>query len=106
MSRLATLMLCATFLGCTTNSIRLDDYEDVKINDSRPKDIKAESCGFLMGMIPFRMKSQLIRLDRQYRYSANGGAITNVRVRESWYWWGIGTLLCTEVRATAYPRLP
>jgi hypothetical protein len=85
MTRLALLLvLCAILPGCTTNSIRLDEFEDLKINESRPKDIKAESCGFLVGVIPFRMKSQLIRLDRQYRYSANGGAITNVRVRESW----------------------
>jgi hypothetical protein len=87
--------------------MRLDDYEDLKINESRPRDIKAEACGFLLGgLIPFRTRSMLVRLDRQLRYSAVGGAITDVRVTESWYWWAVGTVLCTEVRATAYPRVP
>ncbi|MFI5317119.1 MAG: hypothetical protein ACHQ6T_15570 [Myxococcota bacterium] len=99
------VVLCATLVGCSAHSIRLDDFEDAKINESRPREIKAETCGYLLGFIAFRARSQLIRLERRLKEAANGGAITNVRVKESWYW-AVGTLLCTEVRATAYPRLP
>lgn len=109
MSRRAlALALCAALIGCTIHSIRVDDFENVKIDESRPREIGVETCGFLLlfPFIPIQYKSHLLRAEKQLKYAANGGAITNVRVKESWYWALVGNILCTDIAATTYPRMP
>ena len=106
--RLLVLALCAGLVGCTIHSIRLDDYENVKIDETRPREISSQTCGFLVlfPFIPIQYKSHLLRAQKQLKYAANGGAITNVRMKESWYWLLVGNLLCTDLSATTYPRMP
>jgi len=100
------LALCLAFAGCSNHAIRLDDFEDAKVNIDRPREVKSETCGVMVSFIPFRMRSQLIRASQDLKRSANGGVLTNIRVQESWYWLVLADLLCTEIRATAYPRVP
>jgi len=106
--RALALVLLVAVTGCTIHAARFDDIDGVKYDDTKPSELKSEACGFMLlfAFIPMREKSQILRVQAAIKSQANGAAITNVRVRERWMWLLFGTLLCTEVSATAYPRLP
>ncbi len=106
--RLLSLVLCAASVACTTHPVRLDNIENVHYDPTRPTEVKSEACGtmLLFAFIPVKVRSRQLRAELAIQNQANGGVLTNVRVQERWLWILFGTLLCTEISATAYPRVP
>jgi hypothetical protein len=100
------LTLLAAAAGCYVHPVRLDNVEYARFDDTRPREIRAEECGALFFLVPFRLNSQLIRLQRTLAAHAPDSVLTDVRVEQSWIWLGLGDLMCTKVSATAYPKLP
>lgn len=96
-----------TLPACQTRPIRLDDV-GARFDESQPREVKARACGFML-VFPFvhaRMRSRLLRAKAGLEDQANGAVLANVRVEESAYSVLFGTVFCTELAATAYPRLP
>ncbi|HTO05476.1 MAG TPA: hypothetical protein VMR86_00320 [Myxococcota bacterium] len=102
----AGLTLLVATAGCFVHPIRLDDIEYAHFDDTRPREIRAEECGALVFFLPFRLNSQLIRVQRTLAAHAPDSVLSDVRVEQSWMWIGIGDLMCTKVSAIAYPKLP
>lgn len=100
------LMLLAAAAGCYVHPIRLDTGEYAHFDETRPREVRAEACGGLIFLVPFRMNSQLIRLQRTLTAHAPDSVLTDVRIEQSWIWLGLGDIVCTEVSATAYPKRP
>ena len=101
----AIALLCAALAGCTVHSIRLDNAEYARFDASRPSEVSSETCGLLLGGIPFRLGSHLLRAQRNLESRATDSVFTNVRVQERWVWIGAGPLFCTKLWATAYPKV-
>lgn len=100
------LMLLAVTAGCYVHPIRLDNIEYARFDETRPREVRAEECGALVLIIPFRLNSQLIRVERTLAAHAPDSVLTDVPVEQSWIWLVLGDLVCTKVSATAYPKLP
>jgi hypothetical protein len=62
--------------------------------------IQAQACGFeLLMFIPININDRMARAYASLQTSAEGGAISNVEIQDSWGWRLIGTQYCTTLRA-------
>jgi hypothetical protein len=102
---LVALAFSAALAGCTVHTIRLDNLEYARYDETRPSEVRGEACGALLVVIPLKLNSHLIRAQRAMREQAPNSVFTDVRVQQHWMWIGL-PFFCTELTATAYPRLP
>jgi len=101
-SALAALSACSGVpaqLGSTTTEVP----KNVDFSQGRP--INARACGFqLLLFIPIAVNSRMQNANEELIEKARGDYISDVKVTESWKYAVVGTVYCTELSATAYPR--
>jgi hypothetical protein len=107
MKTVVALLLCGVLVvaGCGGAPVKLSADPGMVTDPSKGREIEAEACGFqLLLFIPIRTNSRLKRAYLNLKEQAGNDVIGNVYVRDSWWYGLVGTLYCTELRATAYPR--
>lgn len=101
-SSLAILTACSgtpAHLGSTT----ADVPKDIDFSKGRP--ISASACGFqLLLLIPIAVNNRMQNANEELIEKAHGDYISDVKITESWKYAFVGTVYCTELSATAYPR--
>lgn len=101
---LATLAL--SLLGCSGHPIKIPNTTDHAVDKSRGRPISAEAGGFqLFLFIPININSRQLRAYEALKRQAGNDFISDVKVRESWYWAMVGTIHWTQLQAMAYPKL-
>ena len=106
--KLKIIIISAVILficGCTGSPISVKSVtsKDVDLNSGRP--VSAEGCGFqLLLFIPIKINSRLERAFEELNQKAGNDMIANLSIEEDWTYGLVGTLYCTTLRATAYPR--
>ena len=94
-------------VGCSGKAISIENpepkvYENVK-GDGR--EISASASGFqLFLFIPISINNRQEVAYTLLKEKANGGYITDVKIRESWAYAFVGTVYKTTITATVYPK--
>lgn len=103
----AGLAMAVTLTACSGTPVKFGPMSGVKYDTSRGRQVTAEACGFqLLLVIPINTNSRAERAFRSLRTQAGSDFLTDVKVRERWTYAFVGTVYCTAMEATAYPRLP
>ena len=99
------LIAAAILAACNGLPVQLGSEPGVKYESSQPRQISAEACGFqLLLFIPIATNTRALKAYRALRIQAGEDYITDVKVTESWIYAFVGTVYCTGLEATAYPR--
>ena len=65
--------------------------------------VSSGACGFqLLLLIPIGINSRQTRAYDALVQNAGGAALTDVKMRERWFYGFVGTGYCTELTATVY----
>lgn len=103
----AAVAMVATLAACSGTPVKFGPMTGGKYDASRGRQITAEACGFqLLLVIPINTNNRAERAFRSLRNQAGNDFVTDVKVRERWTYAFVGTVYCTAMEATAYPRLP
>jgi hypothetical protein len=100
---LVFLVVIANCTGVPVNFIAMPEQpHDV----TRGRTIEARACGFqLLLVIPISINDRAARAYTELLEAAGGDYVTDIKVNEEWTYAFVGTSYCTEMRATAYPKL-
>lgn len=99
------ICLSVLILACAGKTTRFNNEDPSHFDMTRGGPVKAEACGFqLLSIIPIATN------DRQQRavndlHNRGDYYFGEIRVQEYWAWALLGTVHCTKILATAYPRL-
>lgn len=101
------ILIAATLLSaCKSIPVQFGSQEDEKYDATKPLVVSAEACGFqLFVFIPIRTNSRAARAFADLRREAGEDYITDIKIREEWRYAFWGTMYCTYMEATAYPRI-
>ena len=100
------LIAVAILAACNSVPVQLGPDPNVKYESAKPRQISAEACGFqLLLFIPIAINTRAVKAYRALQAQAGGDYITDVKVTESWIYAFVGTVYCTGLEATAYPRI-
>jgi hypothetical protein len=92
-------------MGCTSRTASLGSPLSQAFDAARGRPISARGCGFMAGdFIPIVIHSRVERAQRALLAKAGDDYVTDVRLEERWIFAFVGTVHCTEIFATAYPR--
>lgn len=92
--------------GCTGSAVRMNQPLDSPVDFTRPREISSEACGFqLLLVIPVSINDRYQRAYNTLTNAAYMDYMTNVRIEETWTYCLVGTMYCTKMYATAYPRM-
>jgi len=106
LSPLVALMIITAGLGCAGHPVNISTPAPQKIDRSKGHQIQAKACGFqLLLFIPISINGRAERAYGKLLGQARGDYVTDVKIRESWFYGFIGSGYCTEMQATAYPRI-
>ena len=100
-------VMALVFIGCSGKSITIEnpqpqEYENVK---DKGREISASASGFqLLLFIPINVNSRQNTAYALLKDKADGGYITDVKVKESWYYAFVGTVYKTTLTATVYSK--
>ena len=105
--RFVGLMIVAiSLLSCSSHPIKIPNTTDEAIDKTRGRRIAAQAGGFqLFLFFPININSRQLRAYEALKAQAGDDFITDVKVRESWYYAMVGTIHWTQLEATAYPRV-
>lgn len=108
-SRLVLLVLlgtlCITLAGCTCAPVTFKTLTNEQYDMNKGRTITASACDMqLLLIIPIKTKSRLAEAYEELMQKAGHDAVTDVKIQESWYYAYLGTIYCTDLEATAYPR--
>ncbi len=95
-------------VGCTGKPISFKSVNPRLYQDIKDKGITVvgEASGFqLLLLIPININDRHKRAYDKLLAKSNGGYITNVKIKDSWTYWLIGTEYSTTITATVYPRI-
>ena len=99
------LMGVAILSACSGAPVKLGPEVDVKYDSTRPRQISAEECGFqLLLLIPIRANSRAVRAYQALKVQAGEDYIADIKITERWTYAFVGTVYCTTMEATAYPK--
>jgi len=100
------ILIAGTLLSaCKSVPVQFGSQGDEKYDATKPLVVSAEACGFqLLVFIPIRTNSRAARALADLRREAGEDYITDIKVREKWRYAFWGTMYCTYMEATAYPR--
>jgi hypothetical protein len=98
--------LIAVLLGCIGALITVTTLTDQPIDVTKGRKVSASACGFqLLLFIPIMTNGRAERAFEALRESAGENSyIADVNVRERWTYAFVGTVYCTDLQATAYPK--
>lgn len=94
------------FAGCSGTPVYIESvapklYENVK---DKGREISASASGFqLLLFIPIDINNRQERAYELLKAQADGGYITDVKIKESWTYAFVGTAYKTTMTATVYP---
>jgi hypothetical protein len=96
----------AVFLSaCNSTPINLGPELDVKYEAAPSRQISAEACGFqLLLLIPIASNSRQEKAYQMLKAQAGGDYIADIKITERWTYALVGTVYCTTLEATAYPK--
>jgi hypothetical protein len=106
LARLAiTGVLCIAIAGCTGTPVTFKTLTDQHYDMNKGRTITASACDIqLLLIIPIKTKSRLAAAYEELMQKAGQDAVTDIKIQESWYYAYLGTIYCTDLQATAYPR--
>lgn len=96
-----------SLIGCAGRPVSVENsspklYESVK---EKGRTITASASGFqLFLFIPININDRQERAYQLLKAQANGGIITDVKIKESWTYAFVGTSYKTTITATVYPN--
>jgi hypothetical protein len=102
------LLLCLFLPGCTGTPVTFRSSADQNYDASKGRMVTAGSCGFqLLLFIPINVNDRQKQAYEELLVQAGSDHyVTNIKVQEKWYYAFVGTVYCTEMEATAYPKMP
>lgn len=99
-------LLCITIASCVSTPVTFRTMADQKYDISKGRTITADACGFqLLGIFPININDRAHLAYNSLREQAGFDYMTDIKVQEKWYYAYIGTVYCTVLEATAYPRV-
>jgi hypothetical protein len=99
---LVLALLCA---ACKGAPIHIDNVVPSGIDHSTGRMVEGDAYGFqAMLLIPMGVNSRHERAWDELLTNAGDAYVTDVQLKETWYWALVGTLFHTTFRATAYPK--
>lgn len=106
MALIAALAFSAVLSGCMGTAITIPTLTDQPIDYSLGRPITASACGFqLLLVIPIMSNDNAERAFEELREKAGKDSyIADVKVSERWIYAFVGTVYCTDMQATAYPK--
>ncbi len=106
-ARLTAAAITALLLaGCSGTRVDLGDRVATPAAAAAPggktRELDARACGFqLLLLIPINVNDRLERAYQILRGQAGAETITDVRMQETWTYAFVGTVYCTNLKATA-----
>ncbi len=98
--------LCVAVAACASAPVSFKSMADQKYDATKGRAISSSSCGFqLLLLIPIMTNHRQEQAYMALKDKADGDYMTDIKIRESWYYAFIGTLYCTEMQAMAYPKI-
>jgi len=96
----------AVSIGCAGHPVKFATPEPQQVDRTEGRPIAAKACGFqLLLFFPISINGRAERAYQSLLAQAGSDSIADISVAESWYWGFVGTGYCTEMQATAYPRI-
>ena len=96
------LALVAGTQACQSTPVRFAAPQTPASGD-QGRTVSGAACGFqLLLLIPLGINSRQARAYEALQQNASGAALTDVKVRERWFYAYVGTGYCTELTATVY----
>ena len=95
----------ATLAGCEGVPVHIENAVPPDIDRSQVRIIEADAHGYqILLLIPVALGTRHARAWEELQEKAGDAYITDVELREGWYWALIGTVYHSTFRAKAYPR--
>lgn len=91
--------------GCSGNPVKINKAVDPQSFDfKRGGPIKANACGFqFLSIFPIAINGRQERAVEEL-HEKGDFYFGDVQIQERWTWALLGTVHCTNIKATAYPR--
>jgi len=100
------LMAGVMLSACSGVPVQLGSTTDEKYDLTRPRELSVNACGFqLLLLIPINTNNRAERAYRALKRQAGGDYIADIKITEEWTYAFVGTLYCTTIEATAYPKV-
>ncbi len=102
---IATLTVAALCAACAGTPVRIGDTVPPDVDRTQGRAVFGTATGYqILACIPYDNNDRHARAYRQLKQNAGDAYITDVAVKESWTYLGVGTAYTTTFRATAYPK--
>jgi len=103
---LSLILVAGTILSaCNSVPVQLGPQGDEKYDVTKPRMVSAEACGFqLLLLIPIATNARAERALAALKRQGGEDYIADIKVQEKWTYAFVGTMYCTYMEATAYPR--
>ncbi len=102
---LGCLALAALAAGCAGDPVHIDNYVPAGIDRGRGRVVEGSAGSFqLLILFPIRNGSRHARAWERLVEKAPNCWITDVQLKESWFYGFVGTGYHSTFRATAYPK--
>ena len=99
------LVAGAILSACTGVPVQFGPQGDEKYDATKPRTVSAQACGFqFLILIPIRINDRAARALAALKQQGGEDYIADIKVQETWTYAVVGTIHCTYVEATAYPR--
>lgn len=93
-------------VGCAGRLVSMGPIDGQNFDATKGRSISASACGFqLFLLIPIRTNSRHERAYQGLVAQARGDYIADIKVQETWTWAFVGTVYCTKLEATAFPKI-
>lgn len=101
--RMVVMALATVMLGaCEGVPIKLGSDAGPVLAGANAIQLEAKSCGFqLLLFIPINVNTRHAHAWQALQAKAHGKALTDIKLKDEWFWGGVGTIYCTTLAATA-----
>jgi hypothetical protein len=101
----ATLALALTSAGCHGMPVHIDNVVPDDLDHSTGRVVEGDAYGFqFILLIPMGVNTRHARAWADLQEKAGDAYVTDVELKEGWFYGLVGTLYHTTFRAKAYPR--
>ena len=102
----ATLCLVATACASAPVTFKSTAMTDQKYDLTKERTITGSACGFqLLLFFPIMVNQRTGIAYNELMAKAGSDYVTDFKIRERWIYAFVGTVYCTDLEATAYPRI-
>jgi len=100
------LLFLVSFTGCYGIPVKFNTMPAQSYDATRGRTVEGSACGFqLLAFIPISINDRAWRAYSELVQEAGADYVTDIKVKEKWYYAALGTVYCTEMQATAYPKI-